>query len=123
MISVDYESAVQKESAVCPGVTYRVARMSFGRRIELMRLVKEVTMKFDFHEAAGAVGNMAVAILSSEVDRLYIRWALKAVDGLVIDGLSATPETLLLDGPEGLLKEALAIIRSECGLGDEEKKT
>ena len=123
MIPIDYESVVQKESTVYPGVSYRVARMSFGRRIELMQLVREVTMRFDFQAAAGEAGQMASAILSSEVDRLYIRWALKAVDGLLIDGLPATPETLLLDGPEELLKEALAIVRSECGLSDEEKKT
>jgi hypothetical protein len=123
MIPIDYESVIQRESAIHPGVSYRVARMSFGRRIELMRLVREVTMKFDFQEAAGEAGKMASAILTFEVDRLYIRWALRAVDGLLIDGLPATPETLLLDGPEELLKEALSIVRSECGLGDEEKKT
>jgi hypothetical protein len=123
MMPVGYESVIQKESNVCPGVTYRVARMSFGRRIELMRLVREITMKFEFQEAAGEAGRMAAAILSSEVDRLYVGWGLKAVDGLLIDGLPATPQMLLLEGPEDLLKEALEIVRAECGLSDQEKKT
>ena len=66
---------------------------------------------------------METAILSAEVDRLYIRWGLKEVDGLVIDGLPATPESLLAVGPEELVQEALAFIRSECGLDEAEKKT
>lgn len=123
MIPVEYETVVKNDSSVCPGVRYSVVRMSFGRRIELMKLVREATLKFDFRDAGGDEDSMAAAILSSEVDRLYLRWGLKAVDGLLIDGLPATPDTLLLDGPEELVKEALAIVRNECSLAEEEKKT
>jgi hypothetical protein len=123
MIPIDYESVAQIKSEICPGVSYRIARMSFGRRIELMRLVRDATIKLEFQEAAGETSQMEAAILSSEVDRLYVRWALKAIDGLLIDGLPATPEILVLDGPEELLQEVLTLVRAECGLSDAEKKT
>jgi hypothetical protein len=123
MITNDYESSTWLNSVLCPGVSYRVERMSFGRRIDLMKTIREATAKSEFHDAVGDDGKMATAILSAEVDRLYIRWGLKEVVGLLIDGIPATPESLLLKGPEKLLQEALASVRSESGLTEAEKKT
>lgn len=123
MMTTNYESVAQKNSLLSPGICYRVERMSFGRRLELMKAIREMTTRIDFLEGSGDAGRMETAILSAEVDRLYIRWGLKEVDGLVIDGLPATPESLLAVGPEELVQEALAFIRSECGLDEAEKKT
>jgi hypothetical protein len=123
MIANPYESAVVRDSAIYPGVCYRLDKMSFGRRLELMKAVREATAKIDFLDANGDAGRMAAAILSVEVDRLYVRWGLKGVDGLLIDGTQATTESLLAAGPEELVQEALALIKSECGLDESEKKT
>jgi len=44
------------------------------------------------------------------------------VDGLVIDGRKADPAALVERGPEELCREALAAIRAETGLSEEERK-
>jgi hypothetical protein len=38
---MSYDSVAVVESAIRDGVSFRVARMSFGRRVELMRRVRE----------------------------------------------------------------------------------
>ena len=48
---MNYESVTVVESRVAPGVTYAVARMSFGRRVELMRRVRELARRMEFLEA------------------------------------------------------------------------
>ena len=40
-----YESEKVVESQVAAGVRFRVARMSFGRRMELMREVRELARR------------------------------------------------------------------------------
>jgi hypothetical protein len=44
------------------------------------------------------------------------------VEGLEIDGLIATPTTLIDAGPVEVATEALARIKSECGLTEDERK-
>ena len=48
---VSYESAVTIDSKVMPGVKFVVNRISFGRRMELSRRVREITQKVEFLEA------------------------------------------------------------------------
>jgi hypothetical protein len=62
------------------------------------------------------------ALLAGEIDREYLRWGLAAIEGLEIDGRAATPEDLIEKGPERLLAEALAAVRHEAGLDEEERK-
>jgi hypothetical protein len=123
MMSSSYESVVCKESAIWPGVSYVVERMSFGRRIELMKLIREATVKGEFLHAGGESGTMSSAITSAEVSRLYVQWGLKEIRGLQIDGASSAPDILIHSGPEELFHEALAFVMSECQLDDKEKKT
>ena len=123
MMISNYSSVVRRESALWPGVVYRIERMSFGRRIELMKVVRDATTKIDFLDADRETNKMAAAILATEVDRIYLQWGLKEVEGLSIDDRPATPESLVALGPEELLQEALAFVRSECGLTEGEKKT
>jgi hypothetical protein len=123
MTTSNYLSVVGRESALWPGVIYRIEKMSFGRRIELMKTVRVATTKIDFLDAASEPDRMAAAILATEVDRIYLQWGLKEVEGLNIDGMPATPDSLIVSGPEDLLQEALAFVKSECGLTEGEKKT
>lgn len=118
-----YESVAMVESRVVEGVTFAVAKMSFGRRTELMRQVRELGRKVEFLEAGRDPGQkMDAALLRAEIDRLYVRWGLRAISGLELDGEEATPELLAESGPEELFREAVALARAQTGLSAEERK-
>jgi hypothetical protein len=118
-----YESVSIVESRVARGVTFRVARMSFGRRVKLMRRVRELARRIEFLEAGQGTGDkMDAALLQAEIDRLFLEWGLLSISGLELDGAQATPEALAASGPEGLCREALAAVRAETGLNAEERK-
>ena len=118
-----YESVAVVESQTVPGVTFTVARMSFGRRLDLMRRVRELARRMEFLEAGKEPGErMDAALLQAEIDRLFLSWGLRAVSGLQLDGSDASPEALVEAGPEGLFREALAAVRTETGLNEAERK-
>ncbi len=118
-----YESVTVVESRVAPGVAFAVARMSFGRRVELMRRVRELARRMEFLEAGKEPGDrMDAAMLQAEIDRLFLAWGLRSVSGLQVDGAEASPESLAEAGPEDLFREALAAVRAETGLSEEERK-
>jgi hypothetical protein len=120
---MDYTSFEIVPSTVEPEVTYTVARMSFGRRVELTRRIRELASRKEFLDAGDTVGEkMEAALLASEIDRLYLLWGLKEVGGLVLDGEAATPESLASNGPENLFREALAAVRGQCELSEAERK-
>lgn len=119
----DYQSVVRMNSALCPGVSYLIEKMSFGRRVALMKVIRETTIKSEFLEAEGSGATMTSAITAAEVSRLYIQWGLKEVSGLLIDGSPSTPESFVASGPEELFHEAFAFVLRECHLNEEEKKT
>lgn len=120
---MNYESFSTMESKSLPGVKFTIRRMSFGRRIELMRQVRELAGKVEFLEAGSDPREKIEAnLLASEVDRLYILWGLAAIEGLEVDGEPATPESLISAGPEDLCREVLAAVRAEFGLSEEERK-
>ncbi len=120
---MNYDSVTVVNSAVAPGVTFSVAKMSFGRRVELMKRVRELAREVEFREAGPEAGDkMDAALLQAEIDRLFLKWGLVAVAGLELDGSNATPESLAEAGPEELFREALAAVRTQAGLTDEERK-
>lgn len=117
-----YESVTVVESAVAAGVRYTVVKMSFARRVELMREVRELARKIEFLEAGGAGEKMDAALARKEIDRIYLEWGLREISGLRVDGVEATPRLLAEAGPEDLLREALAAVRAETGLSEEQRK-
>ena len=118
-----YESVRTVESQVARGVSFTLAKISFGRRVELMRRVRELARRMEFLEAGQAPGDkMDAALLQTEIDRLFLTWGLRAVSGLELDGADATPELLAEAGPEDLFREALAAVRAETGLPEAERK-
>jgi hypothetical protein len=120
---VHYESIVRKDSAQYPGVSYSIHRMSFGRRSELLRHIREIGRKTEYLAASGDLKDKIEASLTgSEIDAVYLRWGLKEVSGLLIDEEAATHELLLERGPESLVREILTSIRAECGMNQEEAK-
>jgi hypothetical protein len=120
---MQYESTIDLHSTWAPTVRYRIERMSFGRRIELMRQVRGLLALHEFHAAGDSpVDRVDASALSMEIDRLYWHWGLLSVDGLSIGHQPATKETLLEHGPEPLVHEILAVIKRECGLSEDERK-
>ncbi len=118
-----YESIVTVESKVAPGVIFSVARMSFGRRVELMRSIRELARRLDFLQAGQEPGDkMDAALLQAEIDRLYVTWGIRSVEGLQVDGVAVTSESLAEAGPEEVFREALEIVRRQTGLTEEERK-
>lgn len=118
-----YESVIEVSSHVAPGVTFTVSRMSYGRRVELMRQVRELAGKVEFLESGGTPADkMDAALLSSEINRLYVTWGLRGLRGLTLDGIEATPQLLVENGPEELFHEALEAVRAQTGLSEPERK-
>ncbi len=121
--NVEYASEVTKEAASAPGVRYTIARMSFGRRLDLTRRIWDVARRVEFLQAGSdAREKLEAAVLAGEIDRVYLDWALLRIEGIEIDGTAATPATLVERGPEDLTREIAAAIKAECGLTEEERK-
>lgn len=122
-MSVAYESVRHVDSKVCAGVRFAVRRMSFGRRLELTRRVRELAAKVEFLNAGQTITDKLEASLSTiEADRIYLEWGLHSIAGLTIDGASADVSTVAELGPEELCREILREIKRECGITEEERK-
>jgi hypothetical protein len=120
---MDYQSEVVMHSKVAPDVRLTIARMSLGRRIELTQRIWELAAKVEVLEAGSDPREaLEAALLSSQVNRVYLEWGLLKVEGLHLNGVEATPDLLIAAGPEDLCKEALSAIKAECGLSEEERK-
>ena len=110
-------------SAIEPTVEYVIARMTFGRRIELMQRVRELAVRLEYFEAGREEKNrIEASLLGAHIDRLYVEWALENVIGLTIDGEPATLQSFIDRGPEELFQEVLTAIKGECGLNEQERK-
>ena len=118
-----WESHVWFDAESVRGVRYEIVRVSFGRRIELARRIREIGRKMEYLEAsADARETLEATVLAAEIDRAYLDWGLVSVEGLEIDGAAATPETLVDRGPVELATEILGRIKSECGMTEDERK-
>jgi hypothetical protein len=118
-----YESILPVESTTYPGVRFTISRMSFGRRIELARRIREIAHKLEFARAAdNPRDTLDAALISGEVDQICLEWGLVQLDGLEIDGRIADPQDLIASGPEKLCREVVDAIKRECGLTEEERK-
>lgn len=124
LLTMEYESEKTVEARSVEGVRYTIARMSFGRRLELTRRIWELAGKAEFVQAGGRERDkLEAALLAGEIDRIYLAWGLVRIEGLTVDGAEATPAGLFEAGPEELTREVVAAIKAECGLSEEEKKT
>jgi hypothetical protein len=118
-----WESRIWFDAEAMEGVRYEIVRVSFGRRIELARHIREIGRKMEYLEAGGdARETLEATVLAAEIDRAYLEWGLVTVEGLGIDGAAATPESLVERGPVELAMEILERIKSECGMTEDERK-
>jgi len=121
--TLQYESIVSIDSKAAPGVRFAIHRISFGRRMELSRRVRELSRKAEFLEAGTEMHEKIEAnILAQEIDAMYLQWGLLSIEGLIIDGETATTERLLEKGPEELTREVVDAIKAQCGLSEPERK-
>jgi hypothetical protein len=122
-MSTNWQSRTVVRSECCPGVEFVIARITFGRRLELLRLVRDLAIKLEYFEAGREEKNrLEASLLGARIDRLYVEWGLEEVRGLEIDGEPATAETLVDRGPEELFHEALAAVKAACALNEPERK-
>lgn len=107
-----------------PSVRFSVRRISFGRRMELSRRVREISRKAEFLQAGAEFHEKIEAnILAQEVDAMYLEWGLAGIEGLTIDGERTTTAAQLLEkGPEEFTREVVAAIKEQCGLSEAERK-
>jgi hypothetical protein len=118
-----YESVISIESKAVRGVRFAIHRISFGRRMELSRRVRELSRKAEFLEAGTELHEkIEASILAQEIDAMYIHWGLLSIEGLIIDGEPATAVRLLEKGPEELTREVVSAIKEQWGLSETERK-
>lgn len=119
----EWQSRIWFDAEAVEGVRYEIARVSFGRRIELARRIREIGRKLEYLEASGdARETLEATVLAAEIDRAYLEWGLVSMEGLRIDGAEATPEAVVDRGPVELAMEILGRIKSECGMSEDERK-
>jgi hypothetical protein len=120
---MEHESTRTVASRACPGVQFVIRCMSFRRRLDLLKSVREAARELDFRAAGESAEDRAQAAMQSgRIEQLYLDWGLQGISGLRIDGEDATAESLIDRGPEVLCREIAAEIRRECALSDEERK-
>ena len=118
-----FDSALWFDAESAAGVRFAIARLTFGRRLDLSRRIREIGRKAEFLAAgADARDKLEAAVVGAEVDRSYLEWGLLAVEGLMIDGEAATPESAVEKGPLELATEILRRVKAECGLSEIERK-
>ncbi len=120
---MEHTSTVIIKSRLHEGISFELLRMSFSRRMDLMIQVRELARKLEFYRAGESdADQMDAHLLNAEIERAYLIWGLLSIRGLRIDGIDATPETLVCAGPEDLVREAIQAIKMECSLTETEAK-
>lgn len=117
-----FSSVSWHASCVIKGVRFALRRVSLGQRMELAKRIMELTVQHDFLKAGGPADQLQAALSDLLVSKLYIEWGLAQVEGLTIDGQTATAELLIEKGPEDLASEIIAALKQEAGLNEEERK-
>src|SRR5271168_1870309 len=118
-----YRSTVRVSSKAMPGVMFEIKRISFGRRTDLAKRVREISQRVEFLEAGSELREkIEASLLKQEIEAIYLHWALVRVDGLTIDGELVTTERLLDKGPGEVTHEIVTGIKAECGLTGDERK-
>ena len=111
------------ESRTLNGVRFQIARISFLGRIELLKRLRGLMAELECR--AGGSGDrdrVEAAWLGLQAQKAYIEWGLIGIDGLQIDGETATPESLLTKGPEALCEEIAIAVKDRSFLTGEERK-
>ncbi len=120
--SSDYSSIAWHESLCLKGVRFAVRRPSLAQRLELTARVRELTLQHDFLRAGQESDQLSASLSELLVTKLYVDWGLAEIVGLKIDGTAANASSLIERGPEELVDEVVAAVRTEAGLTEAERK-
>jgi hypothetical protein len=121
--ALQYESVVSIDSKSTMGVRFAIHRISFGRRLDLSRRVRELSRRAEFLAAGTELNEKIEAgILAQEIDAMYLQWGLASIEGFIIDDEPATAVRLLEKGPVDLVREIVSAIKEQCGLSEAETK-
>ncbi len=121
--TISYESTLRIPSTAVPGVQFTIWRVSFRRRQDLYRRIRELSGRMAFLESGSDLQERVEAnLLAQEIDEMYLRWGLASIELLSTDGEPSTVESLIEKGPESLAREIVRAIKAECGLSNEERK-
>lgn len=110
------------ESRTIPGVRFAIRRISLEQRIELTKSVRDLTLRYEFLKVGEPTDQLEAALADLLVRKLYIEWAVAELEGLRIDGHTATPAMLVENGPERLSDEVVETIRTMLELSEQERK-
>lgn len=118
-----YASEKYFASESVPGTSFVLRKMSASRRLDLVERLGELAGRLEALRASEKMDERVEAeALRIRMDREYLLWGLKGIDGLEIDGTPADAENLFDKGPEKLVSEIVRCIRLECELSPEERK-
>jgi hypothetical protein len=84
--------------------------------------VRELTLQHEFLRAGDLSNQLDANMADLLVQKLYVEWAVTAIRGLRIDGVPASVGLLIEKGPEHLVAEMAAAIRTQLELSDAERK-
>jgi hypothetical protein len=135
----EYSSSHTLQSEVFPGVTFTLRKMSDSRRAELRlktaksnatvrELVKESQKVMAQPEESRDLARIAEIheMIETEVisvlNPTWLRWGLKSVSGMTIDGQEPNVELLLAEGPSDLVAEILVTIKRVSHMSEDELK-
>jgi len=119
---VSYSSLSWRRSKTIEGVRFAIKRVSLAQRLELNKRVRELTLQYEFLKAGPAADQLEATWADLLVRKLYIEWGLAGLEGLSIDGETASVELLIDKGPEELVDEIVSALQEEIGLSEEERK-
>ena len=133
-----YDTSARFESELFPGVSVILRKMSEGRRIELRKLIGEpnsrirnilreqATLEREPEETRDIGKWMDLQdsfdeIMLTVINPAWVRWGVKQVEGLEVDGRSLGVEDML-DWPSALFNEVLEAVKAEAELQGNERK-
>ncbi len=88
---IQHESHRTIASKKFAGVNFTIRRITFGRRLELAQRIRELDRKLEFLNAGDdTVSKVDAAIFAREIDKIYLAWGFAGLDGIEIDGETAS---------------------------------
>jgi hypothetical protein len=97
--------------------------MSVAGRLDLISRLGSLVSQLEMLRASEDLPDRLQAeALRIQIDREYLLWGLKDLQGLRIDGEAADAMKLFEYGPESLVNEIVQRIRSECELDANARK-
>lgn len=111
------------QSTSCPGVRFRVKRMTLGGRIELLERIYPLLKEAESMAAGTSQSDQVRNQLSTlKVQEALLAWGVVELDGLCVDGVEIPAREVGRSAPEKLAQEMLTVIQRQIALTEAERK-